>query len=543
MPISLSSFGLPSGSKNILSVKRDLQTNLPQPVDPNIAALASKLVGSQTPSILSSKDQSILRAASSSLQIDAKKSKDIAMWLDVTKTGVELVNFLQDKGSSTSGYGETEKQGVPGAVTVSKLIKQSDSNAAIQPANYGLPRISWQLTTDKRMMLGETPLYFYVNSDQASFGFEFVEALDLVQKGYFLTQWKDTDGNSYFPAVKVGFNLQTSSLLTETYATKDSAVNLPPGLKNFYDILGLVNEPKMIDVRTMAEEDENFSYAEYASWDGKPNMVHLTISTRTFPKITLIGYFTGSFQPQEDANNPLSMKIPLQFIALDSDPHWWDVEELTQTYTDFYSASSSEMMSITDLASPWASTSVSLPAEQIRSIPDSSGEEDEEDEEEDDSGEEVNLSPELEDITPDVVGDTAKYTVDPEVAAEVSTDPPPASDLTQASPNDCLNNSDWKDVILTGKLPETVEGNSKVNCENGSVVEFANTGGTSWKKSTKVNGTTEISKLSYTDSFRAVTTQNPDGSKIIKVDATLNGKSQSTTSFVTALGPISWVNK
>ena len=287
--------------------------------------------------------------------------------------------------------------------TKKEVTKPSFNPAPLGNTNY-FNRVSlpWSITTIENRLRsldpedqGEhSPISFFVNPSKVRYSLAYVEALDLVQKGQFLTSWVRPDGRSRFPALKLSFTFQSSNIMAERYASTTidewatdpdgklavsapttapreastattgflaappspiqgatgdgyhtvgkgkpvpsvtSTYHTPPGVQNFMDLIGILNSPRVID----ATKISNLDKASILNYDGKPNYTVLKISTRLFPLLTLEGFFTGNIDFGEDAQDPLKFEMELNFIAFNSDPPWWDSGLIKQRYDDFYSA-------------------------------------------------------------------------------------------------------------------------------------------------------------------------------------------------------------
>jgi hypothetical protein len=209
--------------------------------------------------------------------------------------------------------------------------------------------VAWVLTTSERQALcGQDkshiydPIQFYVNPSHIIYDFELNESLEFSQKGYFYSNWVATDVANRIPAIKINFTFQSSNILPETYAT-DTTIHLngkainnvsdykePPGIDNFYRILDIFNSDQTMDGSIF--NDTNLG----KKLDGQPNFCILQISTRIFPLLTLYGFFTTGLNLQEEAINPLGFETQLSFIALKSDPNWWEFQKISDRYNNFY---------------------------------------------------------------------------------------------------------------------------------------------------------------------------------------------------------------
>jgi hypothetical protein len=375
-------------------------TTVPTPEDPKLAALAQslKLAGPQTP------------VTPPALQLPGAPT-------DLVKPGVVGVNALLGKVKSlgsqirqplnkiTAASQQTQRavRDVQGIVQQGAMIKQ-DFNTAVKEAKklgemlgilqpekkkkaktiadelndllkakkganantksdlssrtFDRVRISWMITTQEDVLLGNPPINFFVNPSKVSFASDYLESLEFVQKGNFYTRWRsDSDGRA-FPNLKVGFTFQSSNILPETYSDVEVTVtdlkvtvpgqsaqmvaptynlgettySTPPGIDNFYNILGILNATTTIDGSKLT----NLSAEERLAWDGQPNFVILRLSTRTFPLMTVEGFIMQGWSLEENAEDPLKFEIPLQMVAFKSDPPWWDRSKVLDRYDAVY---------------------------------------------------------------------------------------------------------------------------------------------------------------------------------------------------------------
>jgi hypothetical protein len=141
--------------------------------------------------------------------------------------------------------------------------------------------------------------------------------------------------------LKVNFQFQSSNILPETYQktanpgeetgnmhSQGADGLIPPGLKNFFEIMSIFNEDRIIDGR----QDSNL-----VPYDGTPNYVIIKISTRIFPDMVLYGFFDNGLKFDEKAMDPLKFEAPLEFLAFRTDPEWWNIEAIKTQYISFWS--------------------------------------------------------------------------------------------------------------------------------------------------------------------------------------------------------------
>lgn len=231
-----------------------------------------------------------------------------------------------------------------------KAKTQLDLLASIDNTSYfDQVRLPWTLTTVERRLRQAEDDYtikFFVNPSKVRYSMTYLESLELVQKGHFLTSWTSPDGDNRFPALKVTFTFQSSNILADRYTKNtlkkgtdgyvdgidSSTFYTPPGLQNFYDIMGIMNAPRTIDTSDMTSLPDD----QKKLFQGQANYVILKIATRLFPLLTLEGFFQGSLDLSEDAQDPLKFEAELSFIAFNSDPPWWDNVAIQKRYEDFY---------------------------------------------------------------------------------------------------------------------------------------------------------------------------------------------------------------
>jgi hypothetical protein len=385
-------FGLNNNPKSfrVLRTERD-SADIPTPKDPRLAELAQTLhlVGPLAPATPTE-----LKKPGSATDLVGQGVVGINRLLGkVQSVGAQIRKPLNDIANASRQAGRAVRD-VQGIIQQGALIKQ-DFNNAIGEARkltdmlgitepqidpYDLPldkltvsriesnqlfnrdRIAWSLTTQADVLLGNKPIQFFVNPSKVNFSSDYLEVLEFVQSGNFYTRWKSAKDNRAFPNLKLGFTFQSSNILPETYADRQTSVQetrldegpdgkflesgmflkrtytssskyvIPPGIENFYDILDILNAPTTIDVTTM----DTLSTETKQLWDGQPNFVILRLSTRTFPLMTCKGFFMQGWSLDESAENPLAFDIPLKFVAFESDPPWWDRSQIMDRYNDIY---------------------------------------------------------------------------------------------------------------------------------------------------------------------------------------------------------------
>lgn len=357
MPIKLSQFGpVVTSNTNSLDLKRGIVNPVPQAADTRIVQLGLssgiQAIGSQVRSTYEPVQNAVYQALQATKQLN---QLPMDVLTQINRAKIDAANTLGAVGqivgsfsSEAGGLFTMWSDNLKGAQTKRNYNFRKDTGAKASEKSYpgptssqdyGLPRIAWQLTTELRRARSQPPIYFFVNPDTISYSQAYVEALDMIQKGYFLTQWRDAKTKNNFPSLKLGFNFQSSNLLPESYLdriTPNSNLSTPPGLQNWYDLNELFSEEKILDRDSLEKDGVSTEIAK--EFDGLPNYVYLSISTRVYPRMTLKGFFTAEINFSENAQDPLKFSVPLNFIAFDSDPHWYDMNELKTAYTNFWNS-------------------------------------------------------------------------------------------------------------------------------------------------------------------------------------------------------------
>lgn len=534
MPVDIEQFGPLGVSGNTQTVLGAFQTQgLANPADTELQAIQASLNlanysaktdftsgEAQTYSTLASATPMLaLNPAPAGDPTSIPQDSSFAPYsLDSWSDGIPPTQALLD--SSTPELTKPDIRSEAQATATEPSPMKRDANL-LKPSSYNLPRINWELTTVLREELGGEPLRFFVNPLTVRYQQEFVSADDLVQKGYFLTQWKDPNADNYFPALKLSFLFQSSNILPETYSGKatpktsskfdretgtsmvaysSKEYRMPPGLENFFDIISVFHESRLIDGQQFLEasggsDDPNL--VELADkLNGAPNYCKLSISTRVFPRMTLYGFFTVGLEFGEDAMDPLKITQALNFIALRSDPNWWDAEAIKARYNEFYNSLRTEAKAaIEDIQKPPVNT------DQVK----------------------------LEDIQSSVLNAAGDN-----VAADPSKYTPAIPGIPEAeeavSPNAFVSDAEFE-AMVQGELPDLAGTKSFYSSDTGATVQTLATPDGNYSKVQQSDGsslfTKENSNLTYNAALAAISAQQS------KLDITAsNGSISDITSMI-----------
>jgi hypothetical protein len=281
MPVKLSQFGpLSKSDANSLEVNRKTSTPVPQSADSVLvkAGLEVKAIGTSVQTVYKKPQNAIMQGLQSSQQLN-QLPNDVLSQVnrvkgDITRMEDNVSKIIKNTSSAIGGFksllsGEAFKpktKQFPGPASEAKFKDGSGVNSGgtkdqpgMSPASYTLPRVAWQITTERRRALSLPPIYFFVNPETVSYNQGFVEVLDPVQRGYFLTQWKDPKSSkaNYFPCLKLNFNFQSSNILPETYLSKNSIKSkdqIAAEVKSAKD--SLKSETKTLEAKKASLEDQ-----------------------------------------------------------------------------------------------------------------------------------------------------------------------------------------------------------------------------------------------------------------------------------------------
>ena len=405
MPVKLKKFGptatKSSTSTDFINSKSDLTNpvnpklaalqNVGQSPDPNIKPTLPDGVQTSYKSPLSVAEQKIYNAVAQANQFASKISSPLQKFSSTVTSINQSIDAVKGiVGERGSVQRALNQIGRIVGIDVFSLKKENQykkppgPDGPIAPLDYPYPRIAWEITTQWRILTGKPPIKFYVNPNSISYAQNLIEATEQVQKGYIITNWKDINvaqGNR-FSKLDVTFTFQSSNILPESYAQSkidfsksstltdtirqfvgaqadkvidiDKPYTIPPGLLNFFDILGIFHEDRTIsklslyntpnslnenktnnyrDLSQITPDEANTGIENFA---GSPNYVYLSISTRVYPKMTMKGFFRGGYNLREAASSPLGFTTDLNFTAFETDPAWWDIEKIKASYKTFY---------------------------------------------------------------------------------------------------------------------------------------------------------------------------------------------------------------
>jgi hypothetical protein len=394
---------LPTGnSSNVLSKLQNTGLPNPSSPNLQSQLLANNLAGPNAKTVFNSNDVSQLMAARSAPQFsDAaaldviKTTADLVNFLNDAgpSTGFSSgsgTSSFNSSGGSNLGLGGTANFGPAGTVRdnitthgdfVSKYgdpyqanststVRKQDSIQKVKSGSYTKVRIPWELTTTRRLALGIESIRFYANPSQVKFALQLTQSLDQVQRGWFMTVWQDYEGKpNFFSMLRLNFTFQSSNILPETYSSGSSISSwtskadlqaqqqsntsgttgfgdssnydgeIPPGLRNFYDIMEIINEPRIIDISDesmRAGTNLDTVSEQLTAYNGEPNYVLLKISTRIFPEMWCMGFIENGLDWSESAMNPLEFELPMSFVAFKTEPAWWDVDKIKSKYAEFW---------------------------------------------------------------------------------------------------------------------------------------------------------------------------------------------------------------
>lgn len=546
MGLDLSSFGpiLPPQPENSLDVLKQFQTlGLPTPQNPDLQdkLLSEKIIGDQTATTFDAADKETLALGRAAEQFGISSPNSTA---DLTEAELNSLSqsvldlptdlnqisgdnpfslpfqddfpgdIISNKTSNITTTKDTTSQAL-GLAEASKTYVnpwkdqgKKEGTPPIRPSGYYKERINWEVTTFRRMKLGKPSIKFFVNPDSISYELALTQSLDQVQRGYFYTVWKDYGGNpNFFPMLKLNFKFQSSNILPETYQGKvyegeetgsfysqGTDGMIPPGLRNFLEIMGIFNEDRIIDITDLDESDDIESLRPL---DGTPNYVLLAISTRIFPQMMMYGFFDEGLKFDEKAQDPLKFETNLNFLAFKSDPAWWDIDAIKNKYTQFWSnyfnGDSNTAPLLEDVPSTFDASDFS--AEDLNNISTSN-------ENQVDGLTDADLTPGVVSDVPNADGSNS------DGPAPSEGDPPPSTDSLEGVPDqkpDPDAQAATTDYLIENKSADKIVQNPATPLS--SAVPAGSTG-VIYEPSTDVPGLpgTKEEKVSYID---------PDGNKVV----------------------------
>jgi len=180
---------------------------------------------------------------------------------------------------------------------------------------HGIDRAPFLITTE-RDIPNNKYIFLYCNPAEVSFQQGMRGAEQKVRGGAVQHVWFDRNGNkSFFDEPTLGFQFQSGN--TIPVIINEGAAKAAPGLNNVFDLLDLLDQPRVLD-------------------DGRPNYVYIVYTSRNFPSLTLVGFFTPEgFSFTDSADDPTVLNLSANFLMYDSYPRLSSANVLVQMFADY----------------------------------------------------------------------------------------------------------------------------------------------------------------------------------------------------------------
>ncbi len=163
-------------------------------------------------------------------------------------------------------------------------------------------------------------LLFWAGPKTVNWKFQQRGSMQQTRAGHIAHYWRDSVRNTFFDNPSIEFTFQTGSLLplfsTEDLTNPyDGSRKLPPGLVDYYDFFGILDESKVLS-------------------SGRPNYVIITYQSLLYPNIVLRGFFEPEvvMTVTEDAMKPASVTWNATFRLKDSNPKFYSSQDLANSW-------------------------------------------------------------------------------------------------------------------------------------------------------------------------------------------------------------------
>lgn len=161
-------------------------------------------------------------------------------------------------------------------------------------------------------------LLFWAGPKTVQWKFQQRGSMQQTRGGHIAHYWKDAARNTFFDNPSIDFTFQTGSLLPLFGSQRDNfdgSRKLPPGLVDYYDFFGILDESKVLAT-------------------GRPNYVIITYQSLLYPNIVLRGFFEPevAMTVSEDASRPASITWNATFRLKDSTPKFYNSQDLANSW-------------------------------------------------------------------------------------------------------------------------------------------------------------------------------------------------------------------
>jgi hypothetical protein len=179
-------------------------------------------------------------------------------------------------------------------------------------------------------------IIFWSGPENTQWNFPMRAAQEKTRSGTILHLWRNSSRSTFFDEPTVQFTFQTGNLLPVRTRTSGEisgqtftadAIDLPPGLLDFYDFFDLMNEEKILA-------------------DGRPNFTYIVYHSLVYPEIFLRGFFNPEgLQFGEQAEDPAKVNWTATFTVRSTEPPFYSGRSL---YSAWRSALAGNSLSLSD---------------------------------------------------------------------------------------------------------------------------------------------------------------------------------------------------
>lgn len=221
-------------------------------------------------------------------------------------------------------------QNLPDSALKPDLNATARTKAAAK-AREDLQRLGWKIDSNGKPVIVDDfgrprnpfqAIILHINPSEAQFGQGIRGAESKNKSGTVLYTWRDPKRKTFFDEPTVTLTFHTGNMLPFTYmggvsnpSSADWAQKpIPRGLANYYRFMEILDDRKILP-------------------DGRPNFVYITHSSRLYPKLTLVGFFTPEgVQIQETAQEPNQISWSATLNCRFTYPHLSDSRSLIDAY-------------------------------------------------------------------------------------------------------------------------------------------------------------------------------------------------------------------
>jgi hypothetical protein len=175
---------------------------------------------------------------------------------------------------------------------------------------------------------GGTPIEFWINPSECSWRIPLRTTIEAIQGGAVHHEWDaigvGIQNQQKFDQPVINFTFQAGNVAPWSWLDVEqetfSRTKIPKGLGNFYDFLGLLNEPNITTT-------------------GEPNYITIQYKSIMMPNIILQGFFTQEgVQWTDSADNPNGISNwGASFVVFNSVPSMFDSGMLRDVYNQIFS--------------------------------------------------------------------------------------------------------------------------------------------------------------------------------------------------------------